>query len=94
MACFPGPFLFCRVFSCAVLVCPAYFRLATSVAKPSVQVVTHLCYSDFQDIMAAVDALDGERAPGALMALLGRGPPLSTSDVLLVQKLVGFTCKF
>jgi 5-methyltetrahydropteroyltriglutamate--homocysteine methyltransferase len=36
------------------------FRLSTSVAKPSVQVVTHLCYSDFQDIMAAVDAMDAD----------------------------------
>lgn len=35
-------------------------RLSTSVAKPQVQVVTHLCYSDFQDIMQAVDDMDGE----------------------------------
>jgi hypothetical protein len=38
-------------------------RLSTSVAKPQVQVVTHLCYSDFQDIMQAVDDMDGE-SPG------------------------------
>lgn len=37
------------------------FRLSTSVAKPQVQVVTHLCYSDFQDIMQAVDDMDGEK---------------------------------
>ena len=24
------------------------------------QVVTHLCYSDFEDIMGAIDGLDGE----------------------------------
>lgn len=36
------------------------FRLATSVARPSVQIVTHLCYSDFQDIMEAVDAMDAD----------------------------------
>jgi hypothetical protein len=35
-------------------------RLSTSVARPQVQVVTHLCYSDFQDIMKAVDDMDGE----------------------------------
>lgn len=35
-------------------------RLSTSVAQPQVQVVTHLCYSDFQDIMKAVDDMDGE----------------------------------
>jgi len=32
------------------------------VAQPQVQVVTHLCYSDFQDIMKAVDDMDGEGA--------------------------------
>jgi methionine synthase II (cobalamin-independent) len=30
------------------------------VAAPEVQLVTHLCYSDFNDIMAAVDNMDGE----------------------------------
>jgi hypothetical protein len=35
-------------------------RLSTSVARPCVQVVTHLCYFDFQDIMKAVDDMDGE----------------------------------
>uniref|UniRef100_A0A383VYE6 5-methyltetrahydropteroyltriglutamate--homocysteine S-methyltransferase n=1 Tax=Tetradesmus obliquus TaxID=3088 RepID=A0A383VYE6_TETOB len=36
------------------------FRLSTAVAAPGVQVVTHLCYSDFQDIMPAVDAMDAD----------------------------------
>lgn len=36
------------------------FRLATAVAAPATQMVTHLCYSDFQDIMAAIDDMDGE----------------------------------
>lgn len=44
------------------ILCTTYIhRVSTSVAKPSVQVVTHLCYSDFQDIMAAVDAMDGKQ---------------------------------
>ncbi|GFH22837.1 cobalamin-independent methionine synthase, partial [Haematococcus lacustris] len=34
------------------------FRLTTAVAAPATQIVTHLCYSDFQDIMAAIDAMD------------------------------------
>ena len=34
-------------------------RLATSVAKPETQVVTHLCYSDFEDILPAIDGLKG-----------------------------------
>ena len=27
------------------------FKLATTVAKPSTQIVTHLCYSEFADIL-------------------------------------------
>jgi 5-methyltetrahydropteroyltriglutamate--homocysteine methyltransferase len=38
----------------------AAFRLATSVAAPSTQIVTHLCYSEFEDILQAIDALDGK----------------------------------
>lgn len=63
----PCPFLFtllyalCFVHTVSRLLCP---RLSTSVARPAVQVVTHLCYSDFQDIMAAVDDMDGERRGG------------------------------
>jgi methionine synthase II (cobalamin-independent) len=34
-------------------------RLATSVARPETQVVTHLCYSDFEDILPAIDGLKG-----------------------------------
>lgn len=33
------------------------FRLATSVVLPETQVVTHLCYSDFEDILPAIDGL-------------------------------------
>jgi methionine synthase II (cobalamin-independent) len=29
------------------------------VAKPETQVVTHLCYSDFEDILPAIDGLKG-----------------------------------
>ncbi|KAL6745237.1 cobalamin-independent methionine synthase [Haematococcus lacustris] len=36
------------------------FRLTTAVAAPATQIVTHLCYSDFQDIMAAIDAMDAD----------------------------------
>lgn len=36
-------------------------RLATSVVKPETQVVTHLCYSDFEDILSAIDGLKGAR---------------------------------
>jgi hypothetical protein len=40
------------------------FRLATACAAPEVQVVTHLCYSDFGDIMQAIQEMDGERRFG------------------------------
>eukprot|EP00208_Stichococcus_sp_RCC1054_P007050 CAMPEP_0206136888 /NCGR_PEP_ID=MMETSP1473-20131121/2104_1 /ASSEMBLY_ACC=CAM_ASM_001109 /TAXON_ID=1461547 /ORGANISM="Stichococcus sp, Strain RCC1054" /LENGTH=757 /DNA_ID=CAMNT_0053529723 /DNA_START=157 /DNA_END=2430 /DNA_ORIENTATION=- len=36
------------------------FRLATSVVKPETQVVTHLCYSDFEDILPAIDGLKAD----------------------------------
>eukprot|EP00798_Chlamydomonas_sp_ICE-L_P005552 gene5552-4186_t len=36
------------------------FRLSTAVAAPATQVVTHLSYSDFQDIMAAIDDMDAD----------------------------------
>ncbi|EFN57923.1 hypothetical protein CHLNCDRAFT_141995 [Chlorella variabilis] len=36
------------------------FRLATACAMPEVQVVTHLCYSDFADIMPAIEAMDAD----------------------------------
>ncbi len=32
----------------------------TYVCMVCMQVVTHLCYSDFQDIMGAIDDMDGE----------------------------------
>ncbi|DBB12610.1 TPA: hypothetical protein ACH3X3_005396 [Trebouxia sp. C0006] len=36
------------------------FRLSTAVAQPHTQIVTHLCYSDFQDILKAIDNLDAD----------------------------------
>lgn len=36
------------------------FRLATGGAKPSTQVHTHLCYSDFATVMDAIDLLDAD----------------------------------
>lgn len=35
------------------------FRLSTAVAQPATQIVTHLCYSEFADILPAIDRLDG-----------------------------------
>lgn len=39
------------------------FRLATGCAGPATQIVTHLCYSQFEDILPAIDALDGGSLP-------------------------------
>ena len=36
------------------------FRLATSGAAPSTQVHTHLCYSEFGDVVGAIDDLDAD----------------------------------
>nr|AAD00267.1 cobalamin independent methionine synthase [Chlamydomonas moewusii] len=36
------------------------FRLSTAVARPDVQIVTHLCYSNFEDILQAVDDMDAD----------------------------------
>lgn len=38
----------------------AAFRLSCGVATPACQIVTHLCYSNFEEIMAAIDALDAD----------------------------------
>ncbi|KAG2448374.1 hypothetical protein HYH02_006956 [Chlamydomonas schloesseri] len=53
------------------------FRLCTGVAAPHTQVVTHLCYSDFQDILPAIDRMDADvltiensRSDNAMMAAL------------------------
>src|SRR5699024_4228449 len=36
------------------------FRLATSGVRPSTQIHTHLCYSDFGEVITAIDALDAD----------------------------------
>jgi 5-methyltetrahydropteroyltriglutamate--homocysteine methyltransferase len=36
------------------------FKLATGCAKPETQVHTHMCYSEFGDILEAIDALDAD----------------------------------
>ncbi|KAI0563769.1 5-methyltetrahydropteroyltriglutamate--homocysteine methyltransferase [Gracilaria domingensis] len=36
------------------------FRLSTSGVQPSTQIVTHLCYSDFEDILEAIDQMDAD----------------------------------
>jgi Cobalamin-independent synthase, Catalytic domain len=38
-------------------------RLATAAAAPATQIVTHLCYSDFEDILDAIDRMDGDHKP-------------------------------
>ncbi|MBN1248868.1 MAG: 5-methyltetrahydropteroyltriglutamate--homocysteine S-methyltransferase [Anaerolineae bacterium] len=36
------------------------FRLATAAARPETQVHTHMCYSEFGDILEAIDRLDAD----------------------------------
>jgi len=36
------------------------FKMAVAPAKPTTQIHTHMCYSDFNDIMPAIDAMDAD----------------------------------
>lgn len=36
------------------------FRLSTSGVLPSTQIVTHLCYAEFEDILEAIDAMEAD----------------------------------
>ncbi|WP_200762146.1 5-methyltetrahydropteroyltriglutamate--homocysteine S-methyltransferase [Nitrosophilus alvini] len=36
------------------------FKISTAVAKPETQIHTHMCYSDFNDIMPTIDAMDAD----------------------------------
>ncbi len=36
------------------------FKIATAPAKPQTQIHTHMCYSDFNDIMPTIDAMDAD----------------------------------
>ncbi|MEO1959311.1 MAG: 5-methyltetrahydropteroyltriglutamate--homocysteine S-methyltransferase [Nautiliaceae bacterium] len=36
------------------------FRITTSVVKPQTQIHTHMCYSEFSDIMDAIEAMDAD----------------------------------
>ncbi|MFD1484860.1 5-methyltetrahydropteroyltriglutamate--homocysteine S-methyltransferase [Lacticaseibacillus baoqingensis] len=36
------------------------FRLTAAAVKPTTQIHTHMCYSEFQDIIKAIDALDAD----------------------------------
>jgi len=38
----------------------ACFRLATSAARPETQIHTHMCYSEFNDIIDSISALDAD----------------------------------
>ncbi len=36
------------------------FKISTAPAKPKTQIHTHMCYSDFNDIMPTIDAMDAD----------------------------------
>ena len=36
------------------------FRITTSIVKPETQIHTHMCYSEFSDIMDAIEAMDAD----------------------------------
>ncbi|KDD75969.1 cobalamin-independent synthase, partial [Helicosporidium sp. ATCC 50920] len=56
------------------------FCLATAGARPETQVVTHLCYSSFEDVLGAIEAMDADvltiensRSDDAMVRALARG---------------------
>lgn len=58
------------------------FRIATGAAADTTQIHTHLCYSEFSDVVAAIDGLDADvttveaaRSTMQVLAELGAGVP-------------------
>ena len=57
------------------------FRLASSRARPETQIHTHMCYSEFGDILTSIGAMDADvisvedaRSDGATLASIGDFP--------------------
>ena len=46
------------------------FKLATTVAQPSTQIVTHLCYSEFADILEVREDTDLPQLLGACLLIM------------------------
>ena len=59
------------------------FRLSTAIAKPSTQIHTHMCYSEFNDIIKTIELLDAD--------VISIETARSGNELLKVFKQVGYT---
>lgn len=59
------------------------FKLATAIAKANTQIHTHMCYSEFNDIIKTIEALDAD--------VISIETTRSGNELLKVFKQVGYT---
>ncbi len=59
------------------------FKLSVSLAKPQTQIHTHMCYSDFNDIIKTIEAMDAD--------VISIETARSGNELLKVFKRVGYT---
>ncbi len=59
------------------------FKIATAVAKPETQIHTHMCYSEFNDIIKTIENLDAD--------VISIETTRSGNELLKVFKKVGYT---
>jgi len=64
------------------------FRLATSGAKPETQIHTHMCYSEFGDIIEAIDALDADVI--SIEATRSKGEIIQAFENFKYEREIGF----
>ena len=64
------------------------FRLATSGAKPETQIHTHMCYSEFGDIIEAIDALDADVI--SIEATRSKGEIIQAFENFNYEREIGF----
>lgn len=59
------------------------FKIATAIAKSQIQIHTHMCYSEFNDIIKTIEALDAD--------VISIETARSGNELLKVFKQVGYT---
>jgi 5-methyltetrahydropteroyltriglutamate--homocysteine methyltransferase len=64
------------------------FRLATGIAKANTQIHTHMCYSEFGDIIKAIDALDADVI--SIEATRSKGEIINAFENYNYEREIGF----
>ena len=59
------------------------FKIATAIAKPETQIHTHMCYSEFNDIIKTIEKLDAD--------VISIETTRSGNELLKVFKKIGYT---